>query len=140
MTAPVLANVFNQGSNRVVIFFSEPVEAATATNAGNYTIGGIVISNAVLQSDNRSVSLATSKLFSGSNYLLTVSGVRDRATTPNTIAANSQWLFRAADFYPQDIGNPALAGKLSRMETGLILPSPEPGCPLRVINFTLVTR
>ncbi|MDB6033249.1 MAG: hypothetical protein JWM16_3587, partial [Verrucomicrobiales bacterium] len=119
VTPPGLANVFNQGSNRVVIIYSEPVEALSATNVLNYSIGGIIISNAVLQSDNRSVFLATSKISSGSNYLVTVNGVRDRATTPNIIVPNSQWVLQASDFYPQDIGGPSLPGSFVQNGNGL---------------------
>ena len=75
-------------------------------------------SNAVLQSD-RTVFLGTSKLISGSNYLLTVNGVRDQAAIPNSIEPNSQWLLQASDFYPLDIGGPALPGSLTQAENGI---------------------
>jgi len=119
VTPPALANVLNNGTTNVVVFFSETVEAATATNRFNYTIPGVTISAAVLQSGNRNVTLVTTPLTLGSNYTLTVNGVRDRAATPNPIAANSQFTFLAYNFFPQDIGSPALASSFAIAGTGI---------------------
>ncbi len=116
---PAFLNVLNNGSNRVVVFFSEAVEAATATNPASYHIEGATISAVTLLDDNASVALTTSPLGIGSSYTLTVSGVRDRAAAPNTIAANSQWFFRAGDFFTQDIGSPPLPGSIAFVENGV---------------------
>ena len=57
ITKPGLTNVMNNSSNRVVVYFSEPVETATATAAANYVIPGLVISSPVLATNQRSVTL-----------------------------------------------------------------------------------
>ncbi|PYJ01723.1 MAG: hypothetical protein DME25_17605, partial [Verrucomicrobia bacterium] len=118
VTPPVLVDVSNNSSNRVVVFFSEPVDAATATNFANYRIAGVTVLAAALR-DNRSVTLTTTPLVMGGTYTLTVNAVRDRAVTPNVIAPNSQRTFLAADFFPQAIGSPPLPGFITWTGNGV---------------------
>lgn len=71
----------------VTVVFSEPVSAATATNASNYTINqGVTVSAATLV-NSTTVVLTTSAIIPGA-YTLTVNGVSDWAG--NSIAAGSQ--------------------------------------------------
>ena len=104
-TKPTINTVGNLGEPQVVfVVFSEPVEAATATNASNYTIsGGITVLRAVFGPDNRTVILTTTPMALNTTYTLTVNNVRDRASTPNVILANSQRTFSTATS-PIDIG------------------------------------
>ena len=89
VTAPTLSSATGSGTN-VSVAFSEPVELSSAQNAGNYAIGGgSTISAATLGSDLKTVTLTTSALSNTGAYTLTVNNIRDRATNPNTIAANS---------------------------------------------------
>ena len=103
-TRPTLTTVGNLGERQVVfVGFSEPVEAATATNALNYLINGsITVSAAVFGADTRTIILTTSPLTPDQTYTLTVNNVRDRATTPNTILPNSQMTF-ALTIRPLDV-------------------------------------
>ncbi len=121
VTRPALVNVANyvtNGSPRVVVYYSEPVDPATATNTGNYSMAGITISAAVLTGEGRSVALTTSPLTFGSSYTITVNRVRDRAAAYNVIATNSQWTFQAQDFFLQNIG-PAAAATIVFTNGGL---------------------
>lgn len=118
VTPPAIGKVLNSSSNRVVVFFSEPVEAASATNVANYSIPTVTISAAVLN-NNLAVTLTTTPLATATAYTLTVNSVRDTAATPNTIATNSQWTFLAGDFFPQDIGSPPLSGSISSGGNGV---------------------
>ncbi len=104
-TKPTITTVGNIGENQIVfVVFSEPVEEATATNATNYTVsGGITVTRAVFGVDTRTIILTTTTLAPNVTYTLTVNNVRDRATTPNTILANSQRTF-AVVTRPIDIG------------------------------------
>ena len=82
-----------ENPNQVVVVYSEPVEAASAMNSTNYGINnGIAVGGASLAGDLITVTLITSAL-EGTTYVLTVSNVRDRATTPNTITPNTQRIF-----------------------------------------------
>ena len=83
------------GSNTTLtVNFSERVEPATATNKLNYTINnGVTVSAAVFGVDSNTIVLTVATLTNGGNYILTVNNVRDRAVTPNTLAANSQVSF-----------------------------------------------
>lgn len=92
---PTIVSVVNLGDNtRVTVLYSEPVEAATATNAANYALNqGASVSAARFGGDDRTIVLTTSALAVGPTYTLTVNNVRDRATTPNTILPNSQRTF-----------------------------------------------
>ncbi|MBE0545407.1 MAG: lamin tail domain-containing protein [Verrucomicrobia bacterium] len=92
---PTLVSVVNLGDNtRVTVLYSEPVEAASATNAGNYSLNqSATVSAARFGGDDRTIVLETSALAAGPTYTLTVNNVRDRATTPNTILGGSQRTF-----------------------------------------------
>lgn len=79
----------------VVVTFSEPVTAATATNTGNYSLsGGLTISSATLV-NAYTVELTTSAQTPSTAYTLTVNNIQDTATIPNTIAASSMAAFRS---------------------------------------------
>jgi hypothetical protein len=92
----------------VLVAFSEPVEQASAQNAANYAINnGMSVSAASLGSDLSTVTLTVSTLTKGTTYTLTVNNVRDRAASPNTIAANTTAQFQYTDlitrirYYPR---------------------------------------
>ena len=89
-TGPTIVSVEATAVNVVQIEFQEDVEQASVENALNYTIEpGITIFSASLQSDLRTVELATSAHVVGANYTVYISNVRDRATVPNTISSGS---------------------------------------------------
>ena len=97
-TAPTLVSALNQDSTHITIGFSESIEAASGTNATNYAVnGGVTVSAASLVGP-QTVSLTVSALTFSNNYTVTVNNVRDRASVPNTIAANSQISFQAQAF------------------------------------------
>ena len=91
-TSPTIDSVVASGDpNQVIVRFSEPVEQASATASVNYQISnGIVLLSAALDSEFRTVTLTTSGHTNGVSYTLSVSNVRDRASTPNTITSNTQ--------------------------------------------------
>ncbi len=71
----------------VTVTFSEALESASAQNIANYSLSnGVTVSGAVLQSDNKTVILTCSPMQYQTSYTLTVNGVRDRATTPNSVS------------------------------------------------------
>jgi hypothetical protein len=113
LTRPALTSVGSLGDpETLTVVFSEPVEAASATAAGNYTFdNGVRALAAVFGSDNRTIILTTTPMVSRTTYTLTVNNVRDRATTPNAILPNSQRTF-TLDSTPLDIS--------------FVRPSPEP--------------
>src|ERR1051325_5389757 len=116
--APALLGAINLSTTNVLVSFSEPVEEASATNLAHYALsGGITLSAAVLN-DPQTVILTTSPLLLGNNYTVTVNDIRDRATAPNVIAANSQAAFTAIDFVPIDIGGPVPAGSTTSVPGG----------------------
>jgi hypothetical protein len=103
VTRPTLNSVGSVGDQQTVaVFFSEPVAAAGATNAANYTIsGGVTVLGARFGTDARSIVLTTSPMALRTTYTLTVNNVRDLATVPNLILSNSQRTF-SLDFTPAD--------------------------------------
>jgi hypothetical protein len=73
---------------------SEPVTPATATNLANFALsGGAAILRAVLLPGDAAVQLTTTPLEYGSNYVLTVNGLLDKAFVPNAMAADRQVVF-----------------------------------------------
>ena len=116
-TRPTMATVSALDPNVVTVLYSEPVEAATATNLANYAVtGGITLQGARFGADTRTVILSVAPLAGGVTYTLTVNNVRDRATTPNTILANSTRTF-SLNSQPLPIG--------------YLFPGPEPIGPSR---------
>ncbi len=119
---PLITRVMNVGATNVQIVYSESVEAATATNKNNYVFtNGLAVTRVQLSSDNVSVMLTTSTLIYGSNYTILVSNVRDRASAPNTILANTPAVFTAQPYAIQEIGNPPIAASITANGNGVDL-------------------
>jgi regulation of enolase protein 1 (concanavalin A-like superfamily) len=111
--SPTVVRTLYQNATNVLIAFSEPVEIASATNPANYVFtNGLPVLAATLGFDNQSVTLTTPALTSGSNFVVVLNGIRDRATTPNTIASNTTLTFFAGPYTPQGIGNPSPVGTI----------------------------
>lgn len=84
----VLAKLLD--TNKLQIQFSEEISKESAENAAHYSISnGVTINSATLQSDAKTVELATTAHSRGQNYLIYVSGINDLAETPNEIVPNS---------------------------------------------------
>ena len=115
--APTLVSAVSSGGGLVLVTFSEPITAATATNLANYTItnlsGVLVITNATLASDLTNLTLFTQPQLVGSTYTLTVNGVRDLSAAGNVINANSQINFAALNYSTANVGFPVLGGSLN---------------------------
>ncbi|HWB04052.1 MAG TPA: lamin tail domain-containing protein [Verrucomicrobiales bacterium] len=124
VTPPAIAGVSHLGVPTIILVtFTEPVDPVTATNAANYTIAGQSVLSARMGPNGRTVILQLSGLTPNGNYTVQVSGVRDTATVPNTIAAGSSqsftfsWTPLSTAFYKNA---PEAPGPSSR-NTGLII-------------------
>jgi hypothetical protein len=117
---PVVVRTLNIGTNSVVIVYSKPVELSSSTTVANYVFAnGLPVKSAALASDNETLTLTTGGLLYGSNYVILINNVRDRASTPNTIAPNTSASFVALAYSSQDIGNPPVATSVSAAGNGL---------------------
>ena len=91
-TPPVILSTDALNPTTVSVFYAEPVDLATAEDPANYAIdNGVTVSQAVLESDGRTVTLTTSALTEGITYTLTVNNVQD--LSGNSIELDSQTLF-----------------------------------------------
>lgn len=117
---PTIVRAVNEGPNRVLVSFSEPVDSVTGLNPANYALSSAVTISAanLFAGDVRTVALTTSALVNGNSYTLTVNNVRDTANTPNTILANSQTTFTAAAFTPWNVGIAAQQGSATAVSGG----------------------
>jgi len=90
---PTISNVVCENADQVRIIFNEPIEELSAEIPGNYQIDGgdIVVQQVTLEADLKTVTLITTLHSNGSHQVI-VSGVRDRAAVPNTIA-NGQFTY-----------------------------------------------
>lgn len=83
--------------NEVVLSFSEPLDPTSAAAIANYQIssagGALAVNSATLSPSGTSVTLATAAQTLGTKYTINVSGVKDTAATPNTVAAGSKVVF-----------------------------------------------
>jgi len=96
-TPPTVVSVDTAGSpNLLEVVYSKPVNPASATNLANYQVsitgGGsfpVTVTNVSLSADQQTVTfIGTFNFGVGTNYTLTVSNVKDQATTPNTLSPN----------------------------------------------------
>ncbi len=119
VTPPTLVRVESRGPNAVRVTFSEPVSALTASNPAHFGITpGITVQSARAEADPRQVLLTTSALAFGSTYRLTVTGVTDRAATPNPVAPGSALDFVALEYTPSPVGGVDVAGAIERVGPG----------------------
>ncbi len=81
----------------VIVKFSKPVSDTALLNS-NYAIDQGVSVSMATRVDAATVQLATSTMAQGKTYTLTINGVQDLATTPNTIAANTTVQFKTLVF------------------------------------------
>jgi len=91
-TPPVLLSAIATSSNTLVVSFSEPMAAPTATNLANYQLTNangtaLVIVDAILRDGTNVVLSLTSPL--AGTYLLAVQNVTDAAANANVIAPGS---------------------------------------------------
>ncbi len=106
---PTVLRAMNIGTNNVQVVYSKLIEPASGTNTANYAFAsGVPVLGATMGSDGSSVILNVGPLAYGTNYTLVINGVRDRASVPNTIAANTRVSFVAAPYTSQDLGDPAI--------------------------------
>ncbi|MGO8929000.1 MAG: lamin tail domain-containing protein [Limisphaerales bacterium] len=111
VTPPTVLGAYFVDVTNVQLAFSKPLEVASATNAANYVFtNGPAVLEADLGPDNATVTLTTAPMLLGSNYVLVINNIRDRATTPNVIASNTTVLIFAGPYTPLAIGNPPAAG------------------------------
>ncbi|MGE3310359.1 MAG: immunoglobulin domain-containing protein, partial [Limisphaerales bacterium] len=91
-TPPTLGSVQagkSPSTSYLTVEFSEPVTPETASVAANYRLSGGATVTGVTLAGPSGVALTTSALTSGTEYTLTVSGIRDASAAGNLIAANS---------------------------------------------------
>jgi hypothetical protein len=93
--APVVATATPYRGNQVVVTFTEPLAVVAASN---FVIdNGVAVTAAALSADGKTVTLTTSPLTAGTPYTLTLSGLTDRATTPNAVVAGTAVAFGYRD-------------------------------------------
>lgn len=104
-TPPEIVSAILNDGNRLVIYFSEALDAATANDISHYQVNnGVVIKSAILTSYLDHVILETSDHAAG-DYKLTVNGINDASTAKNPIAAYSQINYA---WNPPDVEKPRL--------------------------------
>jgi hypothetical protein len=82
----------------VFVTYSKPV-SDTALVPSNYSLDQGVTISGVTRLNAQSVKLSTSQLAPGVTLTLTINGVQDIATLPNTIAANTKVQFRSFVYF-----------------------------------------
>ncbi|MFO1458442.1 MAG: lamin tail domain-containing protein [Verrucomicrobiota bacterium] len=116
---PKLTAVYNLGTTNVQLFFSEPIAAAGASLASNFQIdGSITVTAARPGTDPSTIVLTTSPLKFGTNYTVTVNGLKDQANTPNPLPANSRISFTAAEFVSASVGSSPVSTVVKTLAKG----------------------
>ena len=116
-TPPDVISAEINSENAVIITFSEVLELNSAQTAGNYGItNGITVSSAILSTDRKRVTLATSNHTVGQSYIVTVNNVKDLAG--NLINPNAN---TAGYSFFNDTTPPELAGASLSDSTNVIV-------------------
>ncbi|MCP4334702.1 MAG: DNRLRE domain-containing protein [Gammaproteobacteria bacterium] len=80
VTPPAIVSASATNPNNLDVTFSEPINAVDASQNSNYSISqGVSTSFGSLSPDGRTVSLVTTVLAEGVNYILSVTNLRDTA-------------------------------------------------------------
>ena len=88
--------------NFVYVFFSEPIDPASAQNPGNYVLPTLNVNQASLLPDGRTVILGVPNLNLNQSYNLIASGINDLAQPPNTMSTQVI-LTKQTDQFPINI-------------------------------------
>ncbi len=87
--------------NEVRLRFNEALDPATATALATYNIPGLTVVEALLSADGRQVVVKTSPQANGDQRQLTITGLRDLASTPNVL--NTTAAFVSAVNYREEV-------------------------------------
>ncbi len=89
---PVLQSAEMHGSDLVELVFSEPLDRSTGETASNFQIAPpvVIIEASLVGEGFNRVYLKTYPHDPGQSYMITVSGIMDRAPAPNAVQAGSQ--------------------------------------------------
>lgn len=117
IVAPQLVGAENRSGRLVRVRFSEAVDPSTAQILRNYALSeGVVVESASISADGTAVDLGVSALVFGRAYTLSVSGIVDRAATPNLLVASSL-TFTVLEYTPNSIGG-GPSGTVTRLGDG----------------------
>ena len=117
---PLATQAVNLGSRSIRLTFNEPVTPPSGPATDHFKVtDGIVVSAVVAgpAPETLDLILGTPLVFDHS-YAVSISDVRDNATTPNTILPNTSIGFTAVELFGQDIGRPGIAGSTVRVPGG----------------------
>ncbi len=116
-TRPVLLSATSLGDDRIRLQFSEPMDPVSVSVPGNYSVtDGVNVLAAGPDTDPTSVVISVGGMQFARSYVVTVSNLRDRARTPNTIAAGSALGFVALELTAGSLGDSS--GGIERIGPG----------------------
>ena len=104
-TPPTITLANLNSATQLDVYFSEPVDINSATQAGNYSIDNGIGINSAEMLENNIVRLTTSEHNSGKNYTVTVNNVADASEAHNVIARDSKYSY---SYSPGDVVGPMI--------------------------------
>lgn len=100
-TPPELVNAVPIGETQVDVIFNEALDKASAENVLNYSINnGVQVLSATLDASETIVHLITSAHQAGRDYVLSVSGVKDKAGTEIAAGSSTSYSISGGDSPP----------------------------------------
>jgi len=91
---PMISRVVVKDATHLQVIFNEELERTSAENRDNYRISdGVVVMNAALDLEGKSVELETTPHLSGRVYILVINRVTDGSTVANEILPNSSYAY-----------------------------------------------
>lgn len=93
-TPPALLSASATNATTVELLFSEALNLASAQATSNYSINnGIIVNSVTISSDQKKVTLSTSKHVNNTNYTIVVNNVRDLAGNLIGSVNSAQYVF-----------------------------------------------
>ena len=115
---PLITHVISSTLSNVLVSFSEALQMASALDPAHFALSGGSPILSVDPIDPQTVMLHTIPLVEGASYNLTVNDVKDLATQPNVILANTRVQFVARELNPIDVGNSIPSGVVVKVPGG----------------------
>lgn len=117
-TRPTLVRVINVGAGSLVLTFSEAVNPPATPATAFVLNGGVTATGVGAGSTSSNLVVAVTPMTFGQVYTLQITGVTDRAGTPNSILPGTSVQFTAQEFTAEGVGTGVAGGAVERVGPG----------------------
>ncbi len=118
VTRPALVRVINVGAGSLVLTFSEAVSLPASPATAFVLNGGVTATGVGAGATTSNLVVTVTPMTFGQVYTLQITGVTDRAGTPNPILPGTNVSFTAQEFTAEGVGSGVAGGTVERVGSG----------------------